>query len=70
MLANCDIVVIFPVYSQFGTMWKPDSNVWFVELTFSLRVTFYLIKTENRTEKSLHSSHAITLSKGTIFAKK
>ena len=38
---------------------------------FSLTVTFYLTKTENRTKKSLAlSSHTVTLNKGTIFAKK
>ena len=34
---------------------------------FSLIVTFYLTKTENRAKK--HSSHTIALSKGPIFAK-
>ena len=24
MLANCDIIVIFPIYDQFGAMRKPD----------------------------------------------
>ena len=45
MLANCNIVVIFPTYGQFGTLWKLGSDAWFVKLTFSLRVTFYLAKT-------------------------
>ena len=31
--------------------WIPDAE--FVKLTFSLRLTFYLTKTENRSEKSL-----------------
>ena len=26
MLANCDVVVIFLVYAQFGAIWKPDSE--------------------------------------------
>ena len=26
MLENCDVVVIFPIYSQFGAIWKPDSG--------------------------------------------
>ena len=21
---NCDVIVIFPIYSQFGAIWKPD----------------------------------------------
>ena len=46
-------------------------NAWSIKLTFSLTVTFYLTKTENRTKKWLkNSSHTIVLTKGTIFAKK
>ena len=26
MLENCDIIGIFPIYSQFGVIWKPDSR--------------------------------------------
>ena len=26
MLENCDVIVIFPIYSQFGAIWKPDSG--------------------------------------------
>ena len=22
--ANCDVIVIFPIYGQFGAIWKPD----------------------------------------------
>ena len=25
MLENCDVIVIFPIYGQFGAIWKPDS---------------------------------------------
>ena len=35
---NCEVIVIFPTYGQFG---------------YSLGITFYLTKSENRTEKSL-----------------
>ena len=38
-------------------------------LTFLLIATFYLTKTENRTKKSLSSSHTIAFGKGAIFAK-
>ena len=24
MLENCDVIVIFPIYGQFGAIWKPD----------------------------------------------
>ena len=23
---NCDVIAIFPIYSQFGAIWKPDSG--------------------------------------------
>ena len=26
MSANCDVIVNFSIYSQFGTIWKPDSG--------------------------------------------
>ena len=26
MLAHCDIIIIFPIYGQFGAIWKPDSG--------------------------------------------
>ena len=46
MSANCDVIVFFPIYCQFAVIWKPN-------LHFSLTITFYLTKTENRTKKSL-----------------
>ena len=49
MLANCDVIVIFLIYGQFGAIWKPDSGRI---VTFSLTVTLYLTKTENRTKIS------------------
>ena len=49
MKANYDVIVTFPIHGQFEAIWKPDS----VKLTFSLTVTLYLTKTENRTKKSL-----------------
>ena len=47
MSENCGIIVIFLIYSQFG------ATVQSVKCIFSFIVTFYLIKTENRTKKSL-----------------
>ena len=58
MSTNCDITVIFSIYGQFGATgsWIPDALS--IKLTFSLTLTFYLTKTENRTKKSLtHLSH-------------
>ena len=41
----------FFIYGRFGAIRKP--NAWSVKLMFSLKVTFYLTKTESRTEKPL-----------------
>ena len=66
MSENFDVIVIFQIYGQFGTIPKPVSSCMVCNLfitfsvTFSLTVTFYLGKTENRTEKSLtHLSHLL-----------
>ena len=47
---NCDATVIFPIYGQFEAFQKPDSrHIVCNKNLFSLIVTFYLTKTENRT---------------------
>ena len=53
MLKNCDVIVIFPIYDQFGAIRKPDSGCSFVKLTFSSTVTFHITRPANRTKKSL-----------------
>ena len=45
------LLLFFPISVKFGAIRKP--NAWSAKLTFSLIVTFYLTKTENKTEKSL-----------------
>ena len=55
MSANCDVIVIFLIYVQFGAIRKPDSGRMICNTTFSLTVTFYLIKTKNRTKKYVTS---------------
>ena len=52
MSANYDVIVIFPIYGQFEAIRKPDSGRTDCK-TFSLTVTCYLTKTENRTKKFL-----------------
>ena len=47
---------------------KPDALS--VKVIFSLTVTFYLTKTENRTQNSLTQPSNIALNKSTIFVKK
>ena len=54
MSSYYDVIVIFPIYSQFGSIWKPDSGrIIYVKLTFSLKITFYLTKLGNRTKTYL-----------------
>ena len=53
MSGNYDVIVLFPIFGQFGAIWKPDSGRIVCKTTFSLIVTFYLTKTETRTKKSL-----------------
>ena len=48
MTLNCDAIVIFPIFGQFGAIRKPDALS--VKLTYSLKVTFNLTKTVNRTK--------------------
>ena len=45
---NCDVIVIFPIYGQFGAIWKSDS-ARVLTLTTSV-VTFYHTKIENKTK--------------------
>ena len=47
MSENCGIIVIFPIYGQFGAIWNPYSGCMVCK-TFSLIVTFILqkLKTE------------------------
>ena len=51
MSANCDVIVIFLIYDQFGAIRKPGSG-GIVCKTYILIVTFYLTKTENITKNS------------------
>ena len=53
MSANCDATVVFSIYGQFGAIRKPDSGRLVYKTYISLTVTFYPIKNESRTKKSL-----------------
>ena len=51
---NCDVIVIFQIFSQFGAARRPDSGHRVCKrYVFSKSNLFYLTKTENRTKKSL-----------------
>ena len=70
MSTNCDIIVIFPIYGQFGAIRKPDCDALSLKLTFSIIVTFILQKLKTELNNLQHSSHTIALSKGTISTRK
>ena len=54
MSKNFNLIAIFPIYSQFGGIWRPDSGrIVCKTYVFILIVTFHLTKSENKTKKSL-----------------
>ena len=69
MSANYDVIVIFPIYDQFGAIRKPDSISMVCKTYIFITSNIYLTKTENRTKKSPTQLYTIALSKDTIFAK-
>ena len=52
MLENCDVIVIFQIFDQFGAARRPPDTES-AKVMFPVIVTFCLKKTENRTKKSL-----------------
>ena len=68
---NCDTIAIFPIYGQFGAIRKPNSGGIVCETyVFTNSNLFILEKMKAKLKNLQHSSHPITLSKGTILAKK
>ena len=53
MSTNCDVIIIFQISGKFGAIRNHIPEAESVnKLTFSITVTFYLEKAENRTKKS------------------
>ena len=52
MSENCDVIVIFRSFGQFGAVRRPVPETESTKVMFSVKVTFWLTKTENRTKKS------------------
>ena len=50
---NCDVIAIFQFTANLEQSGSRISDVQSVKCIFSLKVTFYLTKTENKTKKSL-----------------
>ena len=53
MSENCDVIAIFPIYGQFGAIWKPDSGRIVCKTYIFINSNLLSYKTENRTKKSL-----------------
>ena len=51
MSENCNDILIFQIFGQFEAALKRIPEAQSVTLLFSLIVTFYLTRTENRTKK-------------------
>ena len=67
MPKNCAAIVVFPIYSQFGAIRKPDSGLISCKTYIFIKTTFYLTKTANRTKNPLTQlshycfDHAVSL---------
>ena len=53
MSKNCDLIAIFQFTANLEQSGNQIPDAESVKLIFSLKVTFYLVKTENRTKNSL-----------------
>ena len=53
MLANCDVVVIFSIYGQFGAIPKPDSRRMVYKTYISINSNFLSYKNWKRAKRSL-----------------
>ena len=69
MSTNCDVIVILPIYGQFGAIGKPDSRRMACK-TYIFINSDFLQKLNTKLKNLYHTSHTIPLSKGTLFDKK
>ena len=53
MSENCDVIVIFRIFGQFGAIGRPDSGHRVCKSYVSSKKNLLSTKTENRTKKSL-----------------
>ena len=59
MSANCDVIVIFPIYGQFGVIWKMDSRR-IVSETY-IFINSNLLSYKNRKQNYKTSNTALAL---------
>ena len=53
MSENCNVIVIFRIFDQFGAVWRPDSGHRVCRSYVCNNSNLCLTKTESRTKKSL-----------------
>ena len=53
MSENCDVIVIFRIFGQFGAVRRPDSGHRVCKSYVFSNSNLFLTKTENRAKKSL-----------------
>ena len=71
MPEDCDIIAIFPIYSQFGAIQKADFRCIVCETYIFINSALLSWKKQKTELKNLwHSSHIIALSKCIILAKR
>ena len=66
---NCDVIVIFPIYGQFGAIQKPDSErIACKTYTFN-NSNLLSCKNWKQLKNLQHSSHTINLSRSYFYQK-
>ena len=71
MSKNCDVIATFPIYGQFGAIWKPASRLIVCKFYISINSNLFT-KTGNRSKTSLTqlSHYCIILAKKRYFLHK
>ena len=70
MSENCDVIVSFQIFGQFGAVPRPDSGHWVSKSYVFSNSNLMSIKTENRTKKTLTQLSHYSLRKGIFLDKK
>ena len=70
MSQNSGVIVIFPIYGQWGAIQMLDSGCIICKTYIIINSNLLFTKTEKRAKKSQLSSQTIPLNKGAILPKK
>ena len=69
MSANCDVIVIFPIYGQFGAIWKPDSGRIVCEIYIFIDSNLVLYKNGKKNIFCKKKNADISKTKGALVLK-